>query len=146
LLAHSGDALQQASCQPRPITAAHIDALAVGAAAVVPAPMARKYAESQPGEIFADKRMRAFALGAVKGYAKRLPAMSPREGSGRNMALFHAACALGKFVHHKVLSLSEVQAGLMPACKANALMQAGERCAMNAVARLRAASYGPRGR
>src|SRR5262249_21736338 len=124
-LAHaSGDALHQAGCQPGTHHRCPHRSARRCAAALVSASIAAQVREIQPGEIFADKRMRAFALGAVKGYAKRLAAMSPREGSGRNMALFHAACTLGKFVHHKVLTLSEVQAGLMPACRANGLRQA----------------------
>src|SRR5262245_26907286 len=67
------------------------------------------------------ERMRAYAEAALDGERQTLARMPPN--SGRNPKLFNAGCKLGKFVHHFVLSLDEVESALVhDACNANCLI------------------------
>ena len=66
------------------------------------------------------ERMRRYAEAALDGERRRLAGMPPK--SGRNEALFHAGCRLGKYVHHGVLSHAEMEAALLDACNANGLI------------------------
>jgi hypothetical protein len=67
------------------------------------------------------ERMRAYAEAALEGERQTLARMPPK--SGRNPRLFNAGCKLGKFVHHSVLSLDEVESALVhDACNANGLI------------------------
>jgi hypothetical protein len=67
------------------------------------------------------ERMRAYAEVALQGERQTLARMLPN--SGRNPKLFNAGCKLGKFVHHLVLSLDEVDSALVhDACNANGLI------------------------
>ncbi len=104
-----------------PITAAHVDALAEALRPWCPPPQPRRPAIVHPNEIVADKRMRAYALGSLRNEAKRLAGMS--RDSGRNMRLFSAGCVLGKYVHHKVLALAEVEVAMLDACKVCGLIR-----------------------
>jgi hypothetical protein len=102
-----------------PITAEHIEALAAALRPWCPPPPSRKYREIHPGEIVADDRIRAYALGALRGTTHRLAAAGR---GGRRMALFDGACQLGVFVNHKVLTSGEVVPALLDACKRNGLL------------------------
>src|SRR5262249_27518791 len=62
-----------------------------------------------------DKRMLAFARKVLGNEAQRLEHLA----GGRNGALYAATCKLGRYVHHRVLSFAEVEAGLVRACKVN---------------------------
>jgi hypothetical protein len=66
-------------------------------------------------------RMAAYARAALVNTTQTLSAMAPN--SGRNNALFNAACSLGKFVHHNIIGLGDLEGRLLSASKANGLMQ-----------------------
>lgn len=68
-----------------------------------------------------DKRQRAYAQAVLDGEARMLAAMG--KDSGRNWSLFLAACKLGKYVHHKVLGLNEIERVLLGACQVNGLLE-----------------------
>jgi hypothetical protein len=59
--------------------------------------------------------MRAYARSALSREAHGLASVA----SGRNNALFDAACRLGKFVHHDFLAVGEVENALIEACHIN---------------------------
>jgi hypothetical protein len=109
-----------------PITAANIDALAVALRPWCPLPQPMRPSILQPNELVGDKRMRSYALSALRNEAKRLAGMS--EESGRNTRLFSAGCVLGKFVHHKVLVLGEVEDAMLRACRDNKLPGGDQQC------------------
>jgi hypothetical protein len=68
------------------------------------------------------RRMRRYAEAALEGERQTLARMAPK--SGRNRKLFDAGCKLGKFVHHDVLSFSEVESAIVAdACNANGLIR-----------------------
>jgi hypothetical protein len=67
-------------------------------------------------------RMRLYAEAALVGERQALASM-PAD-SGRNPALFRAGCKLGKYVHHRVLSIAELESALLQeACQANGLIK-----------------------
>ncbi len=66
-------------------------------------------------------RMQRYARGALHREAQILAA-KPRD-SGRNRALFDAGAKLGKFLHHGVLGLVEIESVLLDACQANGLIR-----------------------
>jgi hypothetical protein len=68
-----------------------------------------------------DKRLRAYAESALDDEAKKLAGMG--QGSGRNRALYDAACKLGNYVHHGVLTEGEVRTALLAACDADGLLK-----------------------
>ena len=61
------------------------------------------------------KRMRAYAEAILANEVRKLSGLS----CGRNWALYCAAANLGKFVHHGVLSRSEVESALIGAAMSN---------------------------
>jgi hypothetical protein len=67
------------------------------------------------------KRMRLYAEAALEGERQALVRM-PAD-SGRNWGLFLAGCKLGKYVHHGVLSLGELEDRLLEACTGNGLIK-----------------------
>jgi hypothetical protein len=74
------------------------------------------------------ERMRRYAEAALEGERQTLARMAPR--SGRNPRLFDAGCKLGKFVHHEVLSSTEVESAIVDdACSTNGLIKEDGRCA-----------------
>src|SRR5262249_8601439 len=58
---------------------------------------------------------------ALEGERQALVRMSA--DSGRNWGLFLAGCRLGKYVHHGVLSLGELEDRLLGACTGNGLIK-----------------------
>jgi hypothetical protein len=104
-----------------PVTLDHIAALEVALRPWCPMAAKMHRPEAHPGEVVADRRMRAYALRALQNEAARLGEMGP--DSGRNLRLFGAGCTLGKFVRHKVLALAEVESALLAACEANGLVR-----------------------
>ena len=81
----------------------------------------KKYvpAPAVPGFIVSNKRYEAYAAKMLQGETLRLSCMSAE--TGRNNALFKASCKIGKFVHHRVLQYSDVEAAFISACKSNGL-------------------------
>jgi hypothetical protein len=67
------------------------------------------------------KRMRNYAEAALEGERESLARMPPN--SGRNRKLFDAGCKLGKYVHHQVLSLDELEGSILDACRENGLVK-----------------------
>src|SRR5262249_44337931 len=65
-------------------------------------------------------RMQQYARGALRRQAQDLAAM-PKD-SGRNRALFDAGVTLGKFHHHGLLTLAEIERALLGACETNGLI------------------------
>ena len=61
-----------------------------------------------------DRRMRGWAEKALESEAEKLAATAP---GGRNSQLFSAACAVGKYVHHGVVSQDLIQRVLLAACQ-----------------------------
>lgn len=82
-------------------------------AALAPAPDQAK----RPG--FVGNLMRAWALGGLKREAERV-AETP--DGGRNRQLFASVCAVGKYVHHGVLTEGELTDVMMDACAENGLL------------------------
>ena len=69
-----------------------------------------------------ERRMRAYAEAALEGERLELAGMPPK--SGRNQRLFDASCRLGKFVHHGILALHELETALLGgACTSNGLIR-----------------------
>jgi hypothetical protein len=56
-------------------------------------------------------------LDAEANALRRIP-----KDRGRNWQLFTAACKVGKYVHHRVLALGEIESALLGACQANGLI------------------------
>src|SRR5262249_54768138 len=62
------------------------------------------------------------AEAALEGERQILARMPPE--SGRNRRLFDAGCKLGRYVHHGVLSIDELESAIVDeACKANGLIK-----------------------
>lgn len=101
------------------ITKAHIEALREALGPWLPRPVL--YAPPKlpkPAKAFqasTGKRMTAYAEAILANEARKLSGLS----AGRNWALFCAASNLGKFVHHGVLSRSEVENALIGATMTN---------------------------
>jgi hypothetical protein len=77
-------------------------------------------ASGEPSPVSAT-RMQRYARGVLRREAHDLAAM-PRD-SGRNGALFDAGAKLGKFLHHGVLGLAEIESVLLGACQTNGLIK-----------------------
>jgi hypothetical protein len=65
--------------------------------------------------------LQAYARAVLANEARALQAKA--KDSGRNWALFLAGAKLGKYVHHGVIALGEVEGTLLGACAANGLIQ-----------------------
>lgn len=104
----------------REISPIHIEALA---RALIPWSPIKKAYTPPPVDPNAppvtSKRMLACAWAVLAGTVKQLSATS----AGRNIALYRATCVLGRFVHHKVLPVAEVQRALIEACKTNGYLK-----------------------
>jgi hypothetical protein len=86
-------------------------------------PPPKEYKRSKPNGATSPtcpKRMRAYAEIALEGERRKLSGMSR---GGRNNELYLAGCRLGKYLHHRVLSLDEVEAALLDACNGNGLIK-----------------------
>ena len=85
-------------------------------------PPAREYARSNTNGASSPshKRLRAYAEAALDGEVRNLRS-APK--GGRNRQLFDAACRLGKYVHHTVLSESELEDALLDAANSNGLVK-----------------------
>jgi hypothetical protein len=66
------------------------------------------------------KRYEAYARKAVDAQAQELAAAG---AGGRNVALFNAACSVGRFAHHGLVTHAEVTAALVAACDRNGLLK-----------------------
>jgi hypothetical protein len=64
-------------------------------------------------------RYESYARAILNNDVRSLSSMA--SNSGRNHALFIAACKIGKYVHHRVISCSEVENALLGACQSNGL-------------------------
>lgn len=95
------------------ITQQHIDDLRSALSPWLPKPveMTREYGISAAH----NDCMKRYAKVALKQEASRLSALS----QGRNWGLFAAACRLGRFINHRVLTEEEVKRELMQASAAN---------------------------
>lgn len=103
----------------------HIDALAKALAPWCPIPKPWK-PKPVTGRIVADEAMQRYASAALRLEARQLAGM-PRD-SGRSLQLFRAGLKMGKYVHHRVLGVREVENALLRACEANGLLrEAGEK-------------------
>jgi Bifunctional DNA primase/polymerase, N-terminal/AAA domain/Homeodomain-like domain len=67
-----------------------------------------------------DKRMRAYAEAALTSEAD---ALRKTAKGGRNQHLFEAACKLGRYAHHGVLTAGEIENALLEACQANRFIE-----------------------
>jgi hypothetical protein len=86
-------------------------------------PPPKQYKSSKPNgatQPTCPKRMRAYAEGALEGERQKLAGMAR---GGRNNELYFVGCRVGKYVHHGVLSLDEVEGALLEACKGNGLIK-----------------------
>ena len=97
------------------ITKANIAALKTGLAPWLPRPVLCQSPKSAAAFANADKRMTAYAKAVLANEVMKLSGLA----SGRNWTLFCAAANLGKFVHHGVLSRSEVENALIGATMTN---------------------------
>jgi hypothetical protein len=84
-------------------------------------PENKKYTSSQVSVNFkpSSSRYAAYARAILASETRLLSSMSPK--SGRNDALFIAACKVGKYVHHRIISATEVENSLLGACQSNGL-------------------------
>jgi hypothetical protein len=73
---------------------------------------------SRPVTSMSGSRIENLARGGLRKLAEDLASLS--KGS-RNQALFRAGCLIGRYVHHGVLSISEVEGALFAACQSNGL-------------------------
>ena len=80
---------------------------------------ARSYAQETAGR-FSEKRMRGYAKAALSGEVNRLAA-TPK--GGRNQQLFRAACTIGRYIHHEVLSETQAKEALLEAVHRNGLLK-----------------------
>lgn len=71
------------------------------------------------GVLVGERRMQGYARAVLANEANALR-LKPKN-SGRNWELFLAACKVGKYVHHRVLSLAEIESALLQACRDNGL-------------------------
>lgn len=93
-------------------------------------PLRKPQAPTRPA---AGNRMDANARAAFAGEVQILSGLP----CGRNTALFHAACRLGKYVHHGILPEAEVQVALMAATHANGYASAPHGGAKKALATIK---------
>src|SRR5262249_52696387 len=87
-------------------------------------PLPREYRPKTNGATppTSPKRMRLYAEAALAGEREALVRMPV--DSGRNWGLFRAGCKLGKYVHHHVLSIAELESAILKeACDANGLIK-----------------------
>jgi Bifunctional DNA primase/polymerase, N-terminal len=102
------------------ITPAHIDALATVLERWSPAPQSHvQVSLTREVAPVSDRRMLAYAR---KVLGNETLALGLR-ASGRNNALFAAACKVGRFAHHHVLSHREIRDALLTACAHNGLLR-----------------------
>ena len=66
-----------------------------------------------------NRRMLAYARTVLANEALELGMLT----AGRNNALFAAACKVGRFAHHHVLSRREIEEALLAACAHNGLIR-----------------------
>lgn len=88
-----------------------------------PAPLPR----SGPPPVLTDdmkKRQRAWALKALDG---RVAELAAKAKPGRDRMLLALVCALGKFVHHGIITDAELRAPALEACKSNGLIEDNQR-------------------
>ena len=97
------------------ITKANIAALKTALAPWLPRPVFCQPPKSAAALVNADKQMAAYAKAVFANEVTKLSGLT----SGRNWTLFCAASNLGKFVHHGVLSRSEVENALIGATMTN---------------------------
>lgn len=114
------------------ITAGHIAALEA-ALAQWTAPRRKHLApRSIANEPTLPTRMRAYAGAALRAEAELL--RNTQKG-GRNRRLFDAACKLGRYVHHDVLTTDELESALFDSCRTNGLMaEEGQRACQATIA------------
>lgn len=65
------------------------------------------------------RRYAAYANAILDRELRQLAAMAP--ASGRNKRAFDIACRIGRFAHHGIIPLQEIETGIFEACKANGL-------------------------
>lgn len=81
-------------------------------------------------ELVNDNRMRAYATAVIRSQAEALSGIL----SGRNHALFRAACMLGKYVHNGIVGEDAVRDALMAASRLNAYVASdGEHTAQGTI-------------
>lgn len=116
------------------LTPDHIEALAIALRPWLPAPrrVVTPNSALQAGQ-FADRRMVRYAESALALECGQLASMATN--SGRNAALFRAACKLGKYITNRVLDRVQVESALLAACTANhVLAEDGEKQCRDSIA------------
>jgi hypothetical protein len=102
------------------ITTAHIEGLAKALEPWSPAPKAFVQVSMVPEVApLSDGRMLAYARTVLANEALALGMLT----AGRNNALFAAACKVGRFAHHQVLTRREIEEALLAACAHNGLLR-----------------------
>lgn len=101
------------------ITHEHGVALEKALSQWVPEP--KRYVPPTPSDtpLASDKRMQAYARAVLDGEVRML--LGTR--NGRNCQLFHAACKMGKYVHHNLVSFGDVEAALIGAATSNGYLK-----------------------
>jgi hypothetical protein len=97
------------------ITSAHIDALREALEPWLPRPALHMWKSHKPNRVVTDARMTAYARAALASEARSLAGLS----CGRNWELYCAGARLGKFVHNRILTQSEVEDAMMSATQSN---------------------------
>jgi len=69
------------------------------------------------------RRYQAYANAILDRELPQIAAMQPE--SGRNNRVFALVCRIGRFVHHGIIPLREIEAGILEACKNNGLARVG---------------------
>jgi len=65
------------------------------------------------------RRQAAYGNAILDRELPQIAAMPPE--SGRNNRVFALACRVGRYVHHGILPVQEIETGILEACKANGL-------------------------
>jgi hypothetical protein len=76
--------------------------------------------QMETSEPVSTTRMQAYARKALSEHTRELSGMV---NGGRNEALFHAVCCLGRYVHHDVIKQAEMERELLGACERNGLIR-----------------------
>lgn len=96
-----------------------------------PAVHASAPALSEGEGVVDQKRLVAWAQTALRGEAEKVAAARK---PGRNTQLYNSACALGRYVHHGLLTEGDLRAALAAACHTNGLLQEkGEKAAQDTI-------------
>jgi len=95
------------------LTEGHLQLLEEALAPWLPKRIERVTQQTEVSEPVNDTRMQAYARTVLAAKVRELAGMV---NGGRNDALFNAACCVGRYVHHKIITPAEMENALIGAC------------------------------